>query len=162
MLDDLKLYWHLYQITSEVKFTSPMKSQCGIGITSINILALWDQHYLGEIIHSRGFIFTVHAWVLIQSCLTPCGPMDCKPIRLLCPWNSPGNDTGVGCQFPLQGIFQTEGSNLCLLQWQADSLPWSHLERPYFHCRETFKWVEMNCENCHNVERLNSLTPFSA
>ena len=52
--------------------------------------------------------------------------MDCKPNRLLCPWNSPGKDTVVGCQFLLQGIFLTSGSNprlLSLLHWQADSLP---------------------------------------
>ena len=37
------------------------------------------------------------------------------------------------CHFLLQGIFPTQGSNpclLCLLYWQADSLPLSHLGRP--------------------------------
>ena len=32
----------------------------------------------------------------------------------LCPWNSPGQNTGVGCHFLLQGIFPTQGSNLGL------------------------------------------------
>jgi len=32
-------------------------------------------------------------------------------VRLLCPWVSPGANTGVGCQFLLQGIFPTQGSN---------------------------------------------------
>ena len=32
--------------------------------------------------------------------------------RLLCPWNSPVKNTGVGCYFLLQGIFLTQGSNL--------------------------------------------------
>ena len=45
------------------------------------------------------------------------------PARLLCPWGSPGKNTGVGCHSFLQGIFQTQGSNSCLLRWQADSLP---------------------------------------
>ena len=36
-------------------------------------------------------------------------------------------NTGVGCRFFLQGIFPTQGSNLHLLHWQADSLPLSHL-----------------------------------
>ena len=40
--------------------------------------------------------------------------------RLLCPWDSPGKNTGVGCHFLLQGIFPTQGSNLSLLLWQAD------------------------------------------
>ena len=30
--------------------------------------------------------------------------------RLLCPWDSPGKNTGVGCQFILQGIFPTQDS----------------------------------------------------
>ena len=50
--------------------------------------------------------------------------------RLLCPWDSPGKNTGVGCHFLLQGIFPTQGSNLNLLHWQAGSLPLSHQGRP--------------------------------
>ena len=44
----------------------------------------------------------------------------------LCPWDSPGKNTGVGCCFLLQGIFPTQGSNLPLLPflyWQAGYLP---------------------------------------
>ena len=49
-----------------------------------------------------------------------------QPTRLLCPWDSLGKNTGVGCLFLLQGIFSTQGSNpclLCLLHWQVGSLP---------------------------------------
>ena len=35
--------------------------------------------------------------------------------RLLCPWDSPGKKTGVGCHVLLQGIFQVQGLNPCLL-----------------------------------------------
>ena len=45
--------------------------------------------------------------------------------RLLCPWASPGNNTGVGCHALLQGIFPPQGSKRSLLHWQADSLPTS-------------------------------------
>ena len=38
--------------------------------------------------------------------LQPHGPW---PARLLCPWDSPGKNTGVGCHFLLQGIFLTQG-----------------------------------------------------
>ena len=59
---------------------------------------------------------------------------DClQPARLLCLWDSPGKNTGVGCHFLLQGIFLIQGLNpclLCLLHWQVDSLPLSHLESP--------------------------------
>ena len=37
------------------------------------------------------------------------------PTMLLCPWNSPGKNTGVGCHFLLQGIFPTQGLNLIFL-----------------------------------------------
>ena len=36
--------------------------------------------------------------------------------------DSPGKNTGVGCHFLLQGFFLTQGTNQCLLHWQADSL----------------------------------------
>ena len=34
-----------------------------------------------------------------------------KPARLLCPWDPPGKNTGVGCHFLLQGIFLEQGLN---------------------------------------------------
>ena len=39
----------------------------------------------------------------------------------------PGKNTGVGNHFLLQGIFLTQQWNPCLLHWQVDSLPLSHL-----------------------------------
>ena len=38
-----------------------------------------------------------------------------QPARLLCLWNSPGKNTGVGCHFLLQQIFPTQELNLDLL-----------------------------------------------
>ena len=38
----------------------------------------------------------------LQSCPTLCNPRDSSPNRLLCPWDSPGKNTGVGCHFLLQ------------------------------------------------------------
>ena len=49
-----------------------------------------------------------------------------RPTRLLCPWDSPGKNTRVGCCALFQGIFPTQGSNtnlLHLLHWQVGSLP---------------------------------------
>ena len=34
-----------------------------------------------------------------------------QPSRLLCPWESPDKNTGVGCHALLQGIFPTQGLN---------------------------------------------------
>ena len=42
-------------------------------------------------------------------------PHGLQPTRLLCPRNSPGKGTGVGCYYLLQGIFPTQGLNLSLL-----------------------------------------------
>ena len=42
-------------------------------------------------------------------------PHELQPTRLLCPWNYPGKNTGVGCHSLLQGIFRTQGLNSSLL-----------------------------------------------
>ena len=44
-----------------------------------------------------------------QSCPTLCNPMDCSP------WNYPGQNTGMGSQSLLHGIFPAQGSNPGLL-----------------------------------------------
>ena len=75
----------------------------------------------------------VHARVHVQSlqsCPPLCDPMDCGLPRLLCAWDSPGKNPGGGCHALLQGIFLTQGLNLCLLHWQVNSLPLSHLGSP--------------------------------
>ena len=42
-------------------------------------------------------------------------PHGLQAARLLCPWDFPGKNTGVGCHFLLQGIFPTQELNLRLL-----------------------------------------------
>ena len=62
----------------------------------------------------------------LQSCPLCATLWTVAPPGLLCPWDSPGNNTRVGCHALVQGIFPTQGSNprlLCLLHWQAGSLP---------------------------------------
>ena len=71
------------------------------------------------------------------------------PNKLLCPWDFPGQNTGVGCHFLLQGIFPMQGSNQSLLYWQEDSLPLT--EPPgklnticttcLYKVQETVRWV---------------------
>ena len=58
------------------------------------------------------------------------GPHGLYPARLLRPWDFSGKNTGVGCHTLLQGIFLTQGSNSCLLHWQAVSILLSHLGSP--------------------------------
>ena len=55
------------------------------------------------------------------------------PTRLLCPWDSPGKNTGVGCHVLLRGIFLTQGTERTSLVspgLQANSLPLSHQGSP--------------------------------
>ena len=62
-------------------------------------------------------------------------PHGLYPSWLLCLWDSPGKNTGVGCHALLQRIFPTQGLNPCLLgllHWQADS---SLLAPPGKPCR---------------------------
>ena len=63
----------------------------------------------------------VHAQSL-KSCPTLCSPMDCH-LPVLCPWDSPGMNTGVGCRVLLQGIFPDPGIKSISLALQVDSLP---------------------------------------
>ena len=78
-----------------------------------------------------------------KSCLTLLQPHRLRPTRLLCAWDFPGKHTGVGYHFLLQGIFPTQGSNLCLLlgRWtlttEPPGKPWS-LSTPPCICSRLF------------------------
>ena len=45
--------------------------------------------------------------------------------QVLCPWDSPGKNTGVGCHFLLQGIFLTKGSSVGLLHCRQILYHWA-------------------------------------
>ena len=67
--------------------------------------------------------------------------------RLLCPWNSPGKNTGVGCHALLQGIFLTQGSNphlLCLMHWRQILYPLSQQGSP----EGSLKWKYLVSQSC--------------
>ena len=64
---------------------------------------------------------------VMSNSLQPCG---LQHSRLLSPLGSPIKNPGVGCHALLQGIFLTQGSNLCLLHWQVDSLPTAPAGKP--------------------------------
>ena len=54
--------------------------------------------------------------VTYKSRLTHLQPHGLQPARLLCPQDFPGKNTGMGCHFLLQGIFQTRRLNPSLLR----------------------------------------------
>ena len=71
-------------------------------------------------------ISCVHACSVTSVVSDTLRPSGLWPARLLCSWDSPGKNSGVGCHALLQGIFPTLGLNLHLLPWQLVSLPLRH------------------------------------
>ena len=68
--------------------------------------------------------------LVIQSCLTLCDPMDCVAHQDPLSVRFFGKNTGVGCHFLLQGIFQIQGSNLGLLHCRQILYHLSHQGSP--------------------------------
>ena len=81
----------------------------------------------------------------VLSCSVVYDPMDCSPPGSSVHGDSPGKNTGVGCHAHLQGIFLTQGSNLGLLHWQADSLP----SEPPCCCAAAAKLLQ-SCPTLHD------------
>ena len=83
----------------------------------------WARKKLGVCLNSLSLLsFDCAVCCSAQSRLT-LQPHGLQPARLLCPWDSPGNNTGAGRPALLQGICPTQGSNSSLLPWQASSSP---------------------------------------
>ena len=68
--------------------------------------------------------------VILACPLVGLGPHGLYPTRLLCPRDSQDKNTGVGCHFLVQGIFQTQGSNPCLLHCRQTLYQLSHQGNP--------------------------------
>ena len=69
--------------------------------------------YIYAPLHScRILVPYLHACLVVPDSL---GLYELLPAKLLCSWDAPGKNTGVGCHDLLQGIFSTRGLNLGLL-----------------------------------------------
>ena len=82
-----------------------------------------------------GLIRMLVYMLVAQSCLTLYNPIDCidpiQPERPFCPWNSPGNNAGVGSHFLLQGIFPSPGIEPGSPALQADYLLSEQPRKPH-------------------------------
>ena len=74
--------------------------------------------------------------LVAQSCPTLCNPMDYSPPGSSVHGDSPGKNTGVGCQALLQGIFPTQGLNPGLPHGRGILYQPSHQGSP-----RTLEWV---------------------
>ena len=101
------------------------------------------QPFPPQTLHSRGgsrifpgYPTTHHRYMCVHACMLSRVRLFVTlwtvATRLLCPWDSPGKNTGVGCHFLLQGIFLTQGSNPSLASsaLAGGSLPLCHLGSP--------------------------------
>ena len=66
-------------------------------------------------------------------------PHGLQPARLLCPWDFPGKNTGVGCHFFLYGIFPTQGLNPGLPHCGQTLYHLSHQESPGYFLKRNVK-----------------------
>ena len=84
-------------------------------------------------------------------------------------WTWLSHWTELNCHFLYQGIFLTQGSNPCLLHWQADFLPLSRLGRPLYLWRRILgqssdskakrdRWLEVSGGRCAQRDVQGQLT----
>ena len=80
------------------------------------------------------FILYFHVCVLSHSVMSDSFQPHGLPLaRLLCPWNFPGQNTGVGCHFLLHSIFPSQGLNPGLLLSRQILYHWATWEALCFH-----------------------------
>ena len=92
--------------------------------------------------------------LVAQSCLTSLQPYGLYPARVLCPWDSPGKNTGVGCQSFLQGALPHPGIKPRCPALQVDSLlpkPPGKPEKVRDHCNR-----EVESRPSRNITERNS------
>ena len=82
------------------------------------------------------------------------------PTRLLCPWDSPGKNTGVGCHFLLQGIFPTKGSNPSLPLCRQALYHLSHQGSPLIH-KHALKHRWLLKHTCAHIQLIYSHTQLT-
>ena len=86
-----------------------MVISCDKSVKDVNhLVCSREEIYLNSLFRESACVFVA------QSCPT-LQPHELQPTRLLCPRNSPGTNTGMGCHSLLQGIFPTQGLNPGLL-----------------------------------------------
>ena len=103
---------------------------------------LWQHPNLPTLVCQPEIFFNYHKNHIMLGCLgvfNSLQPRGLQLTRLLCPWDFPGKNTGVGCHFLVLEIFLTQGLNLHLLHWQADSLLLSYRGSLKNVCSTLFK-----------------------
>ena len=82
-----------------------------------------------------------------------------QPTRLLCPWDFPGENTGVGCHFLLWGIFPTHCIDRRILYLQATRLFYYENFQTYIIVKRTVQRTQSCPPLILNTFVLSSLHP---
>ena len=127
-------------------------------------VALQYRSYIHNYVSTRAgirYILGNHCVCLVASVMSnSMRPYGLSPTRLLCPCDSPGKNSGVGCHALLQGIFLTQESNLRLLHllhWQAGSLPLAPLGKPW---KSLYLHFNLHCKFCSVLQTKNDSEVF--
>ena len=67
-----------------------------------------------------------------------------QPTRFLCPWYSPGKNTGVGSRSILQGIFPTQGSTPVSYNAGGFFTIWATREAQFILVLPKMKYIGIN------------------
>ena len=105
-------------------FTAPVTTRgllLSRGKSLCQALSSWEKDS-AIFVHQPSSVPSICCYSVAKSCPALLQPHGLRLSRFLCPWDSPGKNTGVVCLFLLQGISPTQGVNLhllCLLHWQG-------------------------------------------
>ena len=77
--------------------------------------------------------------LVAQLCPALCDPVNGTPVRLLCPWNSPGKKYWSGLPFPSPGGLPDQGIEPVSPALQADSLPSEPPGKPFLLSLNPYK-----------------------
>ena len=129
-------YWHVERLTNLPKLTQWVYGGNEVWLRPTDMtlcskpLSLWPPW----MVHPESCLALCNLWTLIH--------------QALCPWDSPGKNTGVCCSFLLQGILPTQGLNPFLLasptlagEFFTTSATWeAQLHLRGFLCKMSMKW----------------------
>ena len=155
----VNIYWGMHgwwkllktSLSSALLNHAPSFQMFGVDPAIISVLGSFLVMLMRHIRICVLFVFfppVIQGTVCVLSCFSSiwffATPWTVAQSGLLCPWDFPGEYTGVCCHFLLQRIFLTQRSNphlFCLLHWQENSLPLVPPGKPYpKHCH---KWKNM-------------------
>ena len=116
----------------------------------------WMHEWVNKWMKGQSRTMVIVRGISVTLAMSSLPPHGLEPIRLLCPWDSPGRNTGLGCHAFLQGIFPDPGTETRSLVSSAlagglftTSTTW---ETPY-----TCKCISQYC-NCYCLKLINKVS----